>query len=184
MKFANVLSRFCAERARNSRKTNANMHAFGWRAPRKACDFGAEVARGCAACAAPSPLMARNVCADTRACFPQILRRTRTRRAQKQMQKCARSTGKRAILEKKIARGCAACVSSSPSMARNVCAETRACFLQNLRRTRPHFAQNKCKNAHVRLACTTKRVRFRRRSCARLCRMCSAVAADHAQYFY
>ena len=155
MKFANVLRRFCAEHARNSRKTNGKMHAFGWRAPRKACDFGAEVARGCAACAAPSPLMTRNVCAEIRACFPQILRRTRTRRAQKQMQECARSAGKRAISAKKIARGCAACAAPSPPMTGNVCNEIRECFEQILRRTRAQLAQNKCKNARVRPACTT-----------------------------
>ena len=104
--------------------------------------FGTEVAQGCAACAAPSPLMTRNVCADTRACFPQILRRTRTRRAQKQMQNCARSAGKRANPAKKIARGCAACVASSLPMTHNVCAETRACFLRSLRRTRANLARN------------------------------------------
>ena len=142
----------------------------------------------------------RNTFSGTRASFLQILRRTRTRRAEKHVQKCTRSAGKRAILEKKIARGCAACVASLPSMARNVCAENRACFLQILRRTRAHFAQNKSKNTRVRLACTTKLVRFsaeklrevvshvqcrRRRSCMALLAMNRAVAvncADNSQF--
>ena len=126
LKFANVWSRFCAERARNSRKLNATTHAFGWRAPRKACDFGAEVARGCAACAVPSPLMTRNVYAEARACFSQILRRTRTCRAQKQMQTCARPTRKRVISAEKIAQHFSACAASSPTMTKNISTETRA----------------------------------------------------------
>ena len=44
------------------RKTNAKMRAFGWREPQNACDFGAEVARGCAACAASSLQIMRKVC--------------------------------------------------------------------------------------------------------------------------
>ena len=100
---------------------------------------------------------------------------------QKQMQKCARSAGKHAISAKKIARSCSACAASSPAMMQNVSAETRACLLQILCRTRAHLAQNKCKNARVRLACTTKSMRSRRGSCARLRHVCSAVAKTEAQ---
>ena len=87
----------------------------------------------------------------------------------------------RAIPAKKIARGCTTCAAALSPMTRNVRAKTRACYLQILRRARARVAQNKCKNARVPLACTTKDVRFRRRICARLLRVCSAVAKDDMQ---
>ena len=127
------------------------MRARSW----NACDFDAENRASLRCVCGVVGADDAKLLVETRASFLQILRRMRACRAQKQMQKCARSAGvrheKRAILAPKFVDVCAACAGLSPPMTRNFSAENRAYFCRfSVERARA-ARKTKCKNARAQL---------------------------------